>query len=434
MKKQNRNRWFALVLCVLLAAGALSGCGNVQELASGGVGEFPVTINEVKISARPAKAVVLSPSLADVVLALGYERQLAGGSDDCTQDSLQALQKVSASDAQAILDLSPDLVLAEELDEGVASRLQEANVPVLSLAPATDREDFERLYSQMATALAGEGAGAEAGLKCARSIFLTMDDISRITQSDTVTTACYLYDTENSAVTGDQFGTLVMTYAGLTNVFKSQNNGEYDFDTLKLSNPNVIFCPEGVKEQIEGNSKFANLQAVKNDRIYELPASYMEWQGRTIITAANTIAGLAFPDLLEENTASVTLSSEPESSLAPSPSPAASSEISSSALAQYTELKQGDSSDEVLEMQQRLDELGYLDTEYDGQYGEYTAQCVKDFQKANGLEETGTADPKTQYILFSKNAKAKGGDVSPAASSGASSASSAASSSEPENP
>ena len=62
-------------------------------------------------------------------------------------------------------------------------------------------------------------------------------------------------------------------------------------------------------------------------------------------------------------------------------------------------------------MQTRLDELGYLDTVYDGHYGEYTAGCVREFQKVNGLPETGIADSDTQKMLYSNLAKAKNGNV-----------------------
>ena len=66
---------------------------------------------------------------------------------------------------------------------------------------------------------------------------------------------------------------------------------------------------------------------------------------------------------------------------------------------QYETLEEGDQGDQVLAMQSRLDRLGYLDTDYDGHFGEYTASCLRDFQRENGLEATGVADPATQRAL-----------------------------------
>lgn len=58
----------------------------------------------------------------------------------------------------------------------------------------------------------------------------------------------------------------------------------------------------------------------------------------------------------------------------------------------------------VLEIQQRLVELGYLSGGADGIYGGNTAKAVGMFQNAAGLEATGKADPATQERLFAANA------------------------------
>lgn len=58
----------------------------------------------------------------------------------------------------------------------------------------------------------------------------------------------------------------------------------------------------------------------------------------------------------------------------------------------------------VLEIQQRLAELGYLAGGADGIYGANTAKAVGMFQSAAGMENTGKADPATQDRLFSSGA------------------------------
>lgn len=58
----------------------------------------------------------------------------------------------------------------------------------------------------------------------------------------------------------------------------------------------------------------------------------------------------------------------------------------------------------ILEMQQRLCELGYLADEPDGIYGANTKQAVAAFQKAAGLEVTGIASVETQQRLNADDA------------------------------
>lgn len=70
----------------------------------------------------------------------------------------------------------------------------------------------------------------------------------------------------------------------------------------------------------------------------------------------------------------------------------------------YTTLSKGDKSDEVLEMQNRLYELGFLLDDRDGAFGKNTQTAVKMFQQAAGLEVTGIADSATLQRLYADDA------------------------------
>ncbi len=420
------QRVLIFTLVLLLVCGAFAGCSQMDSLVSGvtATGEFPVEVNGVTISSRPQKAVVLSPSLADVLLALDCETQLVGASEECTQGNLDELQKVSADDASAIQGLQPDLVLLDSSSNSAQAALEEAGVTVLNVDPATDREDFERLYSQVSSAFLGGGSGYDKGIETAQDIFITLDSINRIVPKDTVTTACYLYDLESQAVTGDMFASTIMSYAGVTNVFESVSGGSYDFESLRIANPNVIFCAPGLKDEIKNDSRFSDFQAVRDDKVVELDKSLMEWQGRTVVETAYEISASAFPELLEENSITVK-----------DPTQDIENEVSSAMEAQskYETLEEGSQGDAVMALQDRLAKLGYLTEAYDGHYGATTANCVGNFQTANGLEATGIADPATQAALFAEGALRADGTPLPeeadAASSSASSSSSGDSSS-----
>lgn len=406
------KKLLAAVLCISLCLTCMAGCSHVSDLVSGTpVGEFPVEINGVTINAKPQKVVVLSPSLADVVLALNCETQLTARTEGCTQEPLSGLQKVDAGDVSGISAVGPDLVLLDPNCAGVEQALRDAGLTVLNIAPAVNREDFERLYSQVSSALNGGGPGYDKGINCAQSVFEVLDDINRmIPKKDTVTTGCYLYDLNGSAVTGDMLGTTIMTYSGVTNIFSSLSGGQYGEDDLRVSNPTVIFCRPGLKEELKNDSRYNNLQAVREGNVIEMEPSTMEWQGRTVVAAALAISGGAYPELLEES--SIGENTDPTSKIEDNVSSAlASSEPEGGDTPQYETLSPDDQSEDVYRMQERLEELGYLDAEYDGYYGEHTTECVKEFQRVNNLEQTGIADSETLKRLYSTLAKDKDGNV-----------------------
>lgn len=79
----------------------------------------------------------------------------------------------------------------------------------------------------------------------------------------------------------------------------------------------------------------------------------------------------------------------------------------------------GDSGDDVIVVQSRLYELGYLESYYNtkGTFDESTEIAVKEFQAANNLSVDGKVGKNTKEALYSPDAKGKGfeiGDQDPA--------------------
>ena len=73
----------------------------------------------------------------------------------------------------------------------------------------------------------------------------------------------------------------------------------------------------------------------------------------------------------------------------------------------FSRLEYGDEGEEVLRLQNRLIELGYMSPgSADGKYGETTKAAVKSFQGALGLSKTGIANINLQQKLFLANAPA----------------------------
>ena len=81
-------------------------------------------------------------------------------------------------------------------------------------------------------------------------------------------------------------------------------------------------------------------------------------------------------------------------------------------LEQYHTLNVGDRNADVLALRKRLYELGYYAKPNENAlYTESTADVVRMFQQDCGLEETGTADPYTQALLFDDRMLAREGSA-----------------------
>ena len=73
----------------------------------------------------------------------------------------------------------------------------------------------------------------------------------------------------------------------------------------------------------------------------------------------------------------------------------------------------GATGDEVIRMQQRLKDLGYLSGKVDGLYGGGTKRAVISFQRRNGLTTDGVAGENTLAKLYAEDAVAAPEDTGP---------------------
>lgn len=67
-------------------------------------------------------------------------------------------------------------------------------------------------------------------------------------------------------------------------------------------------------------------------------------------------------------------------------------------------IHKGSKGDAVVEIQERLQELGYLEGKADGSFGNKAKVAVEEFQKNNGLKVTGEVDAATKKVLDSERA------------------------------
>lgn len=385
------RRITAAVLSAVVAAAAFTGCAGKNDISNGaGAKDFPATIGDVTISGEPAGAAVLSPNIASVILSLGYEAKLKAKSADCTQSDLSVLTNVTADDADKIKSLGATLVFADSLTDAQKGAFQKDGITVLTLKPATSRTDLNRLYWEVGSALKGANTGYNKGKTMAQGVFQTIDDITRmIPESNKPVTAAYLTDADGGAATGDTLPGKLIEAAGLTNVAASSTAGKLKSSDLLLSNPQYLFCAKGVKEKIANSSELKKLDAVKNNKVYEMDPRLMQLQGEELVEAVSFMAGTVHPELLQ------TVSSG-------SSSQASASSVD---LDLTKTLQKGMSGDNVMKLQKRLEELGYLFVKPTGTYAEGTEQSVKDFQYLNGITVTGVADPSTLKKLFSTDAQ-----------------------------
>ena len=410
---------FKKIVALALAAGMVLSATACNSSRSE---EYPVKLANITISKAPDRVIVLSDSIADILVSCGFIKKIEGRSDECTQEEISGVKTVGSKlkpDLEKISALSPDVIFADsDMPKEQLTKLNESGFTVITFVPATSMSGISDLFGNVGAVMAGETTGREIGEERAETLSVTMDDLQRlIPESKVLVTACYLYDEKGTSLKDDTPSGKLFEYLNAVNVCKAGVADDEAFNALKLANPQYIFCDIGVKDKIMKSELFKDFSAVKNKQVYELSSELFSRQGNSLVEALTDMIEIMYPSVSinPEDPTKRTESSKAETSKAET-SKTETSKATTTKVKADTSLKItkdmffefGDIKDDIKKVQNRLEALGYFNEEKSGYYGEVTQKAVKAFQKANKLTQSGNCDYKTLTLMFSAKAKAAG--------------------------
>lgn len=409
------------------ACAALAGCEGDNK-------NYPVTVADITIETEPKDIVVLSDETADIISYLGYSKKMVGRSDEVTQNFLSVAPSVGSAqtpDVEKIKSFATDIVFADDtLDENSKKQLTDAGIMVLTIASPETTTELETVYLTLGKILGGEIDGARTGTDSYKELTDTMKTYKAETNTNVSKTICYLYlngDKLNTLHSGT-YGDMLLSYTGAVNAAVNVSESEIDTKILKIANPDyILYADDATLQFIQNDSDLKGLKALKNNQTLMITKDEISRMGTTSLLTLNKIMNFMYPDRIKKNTDSTsesvvpsavegaTTSTKAESGVQKSTTATNATSANGSVESQYNikvsglTLKLDDENNNVKAMQQRLFDLGYITDKENvtGYYGEVTQKAVKEFQKASGLTQSGTADNKTLTALFKSDAKAK---------------------------
>lgn len=411
------------VVTMLSAVALLSGCSD---------GEYPVEVANLTIESQPKNIVVLDAPTADILIATGYDRYIVGRSDEVDQKSIAVAPSMGSSkkpDADKIIEAGADLVFAgPTIDESVKNELSDKGIQVIKMSHGDTPKQVETNYVTISKICGGTKTGAKQGENTYNDLLDKMNNYKQQVNnrnSGILDTVCYLYteDDQLRIMSNGTYGDMLLGYTGAVNVAVNITDNTVDVSTLRVANPNFVFyADDATLQKIKSDATLASLGAVKDGKILEVSLEEMSRPGDTSLEALEKMVYFMYPDLKPKSAAAETTKPAKDSSASNTTATTATTATQAATTANGSKsvadkykltitsdlsLKQEDENDTVKAMQLRLYNIGYI-TDKDnvtGYYGEVTSEAVKNFQKQNGLKETGTADNATLVLLFDSSAK-----------------------------
>jgi iron complex transport system substrate-binding protein len=256
--------------------------------------------------------VSLSPNLTEIVFALGLGDRVVGVSNNCDWPA-DAKQKPKMGtfwqpNTEAIIAAKPDLVVCESFlqHKEVAETLKRAGISVLSLRV----ESIEELYNAILSI--GQAAGCQDKAETlAAKIKSDLDQIRAKSSSEKKVKVLWAVQTEPMRVVGIKtFVNEIIEIAGGQNVI-APTGDQYPSvgtETIMTSGAEVIIQSamgtEDITKQQETAdkfwSKFANLPAVKDKKVFVLEADTVLRLGPRLPGGAMMVAKLLHPQIFAQ--------------------------------------------------------------------------------------------------------------------------------------
>jgi iron complex transport system substrate-binding protein len=313
------KKWFSLktACCVLVAlamAVLLQGCGKTgpAKNSSG----FPMTINDglgrqVTIDKAPERIVSLVPATTETLFALGLGDRVVGVTEYCNYPA-EAMAKpkiggFNTPSSELVVAAQPDLVLATDIHMNYIHQLENAGLTVV----ATNPDNLAQVVDTIK--LIGEitGAAAEANrLTSAMQERINAVEAKVKDLPDEQKPVVYFEIWPDPLTTGGakSFINSLIVAAGGKNIA-----GDVDQDWVTFSpeivlarNPQVIiFCYHGASlhsaEQIKARTGWADVEAIKNNRIVFLPdQDIVTRAGPRVVDSLEQVARAIHPELFDK--------------------------------------------------------------------------------------------------------------------------------------
>jgi len=320
----------AVLLAILLAPAVLAGCGSdaagadsttstlpsttsslpattaTTETATPAA--FPVTVTDdngktVTIEAEPERIVSTAPASTEMLFALGMGDRVVGVTSlDNYPPEVQAIAKIGdfQANTEAVMALSPDLVVGYSGNEEALAPVEAAGSPVIIFNPST----IDGIYANIMTLGVATGSAAKA-TELVDSIKGEIKAVADATAAAGEPPRVF-YAVDNTLWTcgpGSFVDELIATVHAVNVASEIEGEGvqayyQFSPEQLVAADPDVILSPNTAytdPAEFTADARFAGLSAVKNGRVIVIDDIVITRPGPRIGQGLKTLAEAIHP-------------------------------------------------------------------------------------------------------------------------------------------
>jgi len=292
--KMKIKKLISIVLVVMMMTTMLVGCSNTNTQEKSQPKEVTITDHagrEVKVTGNYEKIVSGYYISTSMLVSLGLNDKLVGIESKAEKrplyklaaKELLELPKVGTAkdfDLEGCIALKPDLVILPKKLTEQAKTLSDAGITVIVINP-----ENEKLLKESIEMVATATGTTEKAKKLLSYYDEQYAKLEKLTKDSKEKPSVYLAGTSDilTVASGKMYQNSVIEKAGGVNVAKDLTDDQWakiSYEQLLKYNPDmIVIIPEAefTKEDVLKDPQLANLNAVKNKAVYEMPSDFEAW-------------------------------------------------------------------------------------------------------------------------------------------------------------
>lgn len=288
------KKLISIILVVMMMTTMLVGCGNTNTQEKSQPKEVTITDHagrEVKVTGDYEKIVSGYYISTSMLVSLGLNDKLVGIESKAEKrplyklaaKELLELPKVGTAkdfDLEGCIALKPDLVILPKKLTEQAKTLSDAGITVIVINP-----ENEKLLKESIEMVATATGTTEKAKKLLSYYDEQYAKLEKLTKDSKEKPSVYLAGTSDilTVASGKMYQNSVIEKAGGVNAAKDLADDQWakiSYEQLLKYNPDmIVIIPEAefTKEDVLKDPQLANLNAVKNKAVYEMPSDFEAW-------------------------------------------------------------------------------------------------------------------------------------------------------------
>ncbi|WP_270301080.1 ABC transporter substrate-binding protein [Terrisporobacter petrolearius] len=288
------KKLISIILVVMMMTTMLVGCSNTNTQEKSQPKEVTITDHagrEVKVTGNYEKIVSGYYISTSMLVSLGLNDKLVGIESKAEKrplyklaaKELLELPKVGTAkdfDLEGCIALKPDLVILPKKLTEQAKTLSDAGITVIVINP-----ENEKLLKESIEMVATATGTTEKAKKLLSYYDEQYGKLEKLTKDSKEKPSVYLAGTSDilTVASGKMYQNSVIEKAGGVNVAKDLTDDQWakiSYEQLLKYNPDmIVIIPEAefTKEDVLKDPQLANLNAVKNKAVYEMPSDFEAW-------------------------------------------------------------------------------------------------------------------------------------------------------------